>query len=541
MLEAFMGRSTSWDDYVKKHPEATYTEYLRFVATQKVNPNSQNMLYEDAQAYMRFFLKPNSQTDNAIGVLKSLAVFMYLGFKVSSAAVNLTSLAISVPATIAVHTGTSVSKTFKYLGSSLADMASYKHNQLLQEHPIYAKSVKALGGKPRQVSKTVAAAIDYINHQGWGEAKFNQEAMTAMSGKWGARYNKLMEASMYMFGVTESINRTATILAAYKAYNGGTLPKVLNEELMAKAYDTSNSAHGIYGKAAKPWMVQKLPLLDMPYTFMKFQHNQYLNMLELSTKYKAPSSVAYMMLSSQLLAGTSVLSALGFAIAKALGADDPEEDYVELMSKAFGEPMARYGVAGLAGVSLKGSLAAKMPFPTEFSELLGAPASVVTDMIESSIHFWHGETSKGFEKALPGALGNMLKGHREKTEGLTKENYSPVIEDSKYVKGTDLDFVRRFMSFAPAELSTVRNVAWKESEVQRKYQDKRASIAREFNRLSLQGKPATDPEWAELWKDISVYNKRASNVDPKYGVPYIDYNWLKQTYMSNFKPDKYGR
>lgn len=270
-------------------------------------------------------------------------------------------------------------------------------------------------------------------------------------------------------------------------------------------------------------------------------------MLELTGKYKRPSMSAFMMLSPQLFAGTSVAATIGFFIAGLAGMDDPEESYTSALATILGDSQiardfSKFGVVGAAfGINLKGSLEAKSPFPSTLGELFGAPQSVFVDIKEGITAALDGQGKKAAEHLLPSAFGSWVKGRREITEGLTKKNYAPVFEGGERVMGTEADFVLRFMSFNPARISDIRNTAWKEDEVRRAYQNARTEISTKYNQLLVQGISGNSPEWAEFWKTVATYNDRASTAKPKYDIPLIGAKFLKQQEKRAFKPDKYGK
>ena len=398
-------------------------------------------------------------------------------------------------------------------------------------------------------------AIETIVENGWAEAQFNHDAAQAMTGMVGREMNNVMAWAMLMFGATEKANRAVTILAGFnqlskhglKLKDGTTKKRLSTGEKLSLAKHASDRAHGIYGKAAKPYLVQKYRFLDAPYTFQKFQHTYHLNMLELTSKYKSPGMSAFMTLSPMLFAGTSVATTLGFMIASAMGVDDPEESYTSALAKLLGDSefardFAQFGIVGAVfGINLKGSLEAKSPFPSTLGELFGAPQSVFVDIKDGIAAARAGKGRKALEHLLPSAFGSPLKGYREMKEGLTKKNYAPVFNEGQTVHATAADFIIRLMSFNPTRLSDIRNSAWREDEVRRAYQKDRGEITTMYNQLIVQNISGQSPKWAEFWKTVSVYNERASMAKPEYGIPLVGAEWLMQQEKRAFKPDKYTK
>ena len=543
MLEAMTGRSKSWKQFEAENPGASFTEYLAYTRTQRIDATKQKELYEDVRQYIKYFLSPDGTMGRVTGYLKAAAVFKYLGFRVGSAAINATSMFIAVPATIAGHTGVSLTKVFASIGRAISVYRAYKHNQLL------ARGYKFLGA-PAKISNDDMRVMDGIFRQGWAEAKFNQDAARAMSGKIGAAVNTVMEKAMFMFGAVEEANRAITIFATHDVmakhgYQGDkTIPLHARMKL---AKHTSDRAHGIYGKAAKPWLVQKYRFLDAAYTFQKYQHSFYLNMLELSGKYKSKKAAAFMALMPQLVAGTSIVATLGAAIASMLGVDDPQESYESLLAKLLGDSdfaqdFTRFGIIGAAfGINLKGSLETKVPIPTDLAGLFGAPQAVVTDLIKGGAAMWKGEGKKALESFLPTFAGSAFKGYREMTEGVTTKNYAPVFNNGQVVKSDGWDFAKRFISFNPTDVSRIRNDAWNADEVRRAYTESRSAITSRYNRLMVQNRDGLDPEWAELWKHVKKYNDKAAQANPSYQIPQVTPEYLMSHYKKDFKPSKYEK
>jgi hypothetical protein len=548
MLKAFTGRSLTYKQFQNKFgKDLSYGSYMTYVKQNRIHPTKQKKMYEDGRQYMQYFLAPATGAERAVGYLKAAAVLKYLGFRVMSAAVNSTSMVISVPATIAGHTGASLTQVFKSMARATKVFAAYKHNMLI------AKGHKWLG-RPMNIREEDFHIMNTIYGNGWAVAQFNHDAAQAMTGQVGKYANNTMQAAMYMFGKVEEMNRALTIFAAQDvlANNGlvrgdKTIKKLSTGQRLSLAKHASDRAHGIYGKAAKPWLVQKYKILDAPYTFQKYQHSYHLNMLELFGKYKSKKAVAWLALMPQVMAGTSLMSAVGYAVASLLGSDDPQEDYETLMAKFLGKgdlakQIVSYGIIGaLTGVTLKGSLETKVPIPTDLTELAGAPQSVVMDVIEAGEALYKGQYLKSLEKALPAFLGSPIKGYREKTEGLTKKNYAPTFFEGERVYATTGDFLKRAISASPIRLTEMRNKEWREDETRRAFTTRRSKISERFNQLMIEGTSGDSAKWGELFQKMNDYNDKAAVAPPHYMIPQIDLEWLSQQMKRNFAPTKYTK
>jgi len=546
MLEAFTGRDVSFADFQKSNPGTKYKDYRAEVKRKAISAVNQKNLYDDTRLYMNHVLRPDNAVERAVGYLKGLTVLKYLGFRVSSVAVNATNMAFAAPATIAAHTGMSITKSWGEITSAAAKYAKYRAS-ILEGSNVISKGFKEHLGK-LPLAKQDYDIFTYITERGWDEAQFNQDTVRVLQTTANETWNNTMASAMFMFGAVEKANRATTIFAATKAHMK--MNKSLTmEEALQKAYHTSNRAHGEYGKGAKPWIVQKVRLLDMPYTFFKFQQNYMLNMLELGIKYnKWGTSVPYMLMSPAILAGAGaslVMPIVAAAIKAMGGGDDPEEAFYTWAEEAFGsDAFARHGFAGLIGINLKGSLEITNPMP-DLSKgwlgAMGAPGGVFLDIMSSIDSFMDGQWEKGLEKLLPTAVGSIVKGYREWDEGVTDKVYKPIFYGSDKLKGSPTDFALRVLAFNPGSISGVRQKQWRENQVRLEYQKERAGILEGFNHALVNINNTNNTDFADLYRRITEYNNDVSGADPKYQVPYITSKWLVSSLKRSQKPDKYEK
>jgi hypothetical protein len=541
MLESFTGRDVSFAAFQESNPNAKYKDYRAEVNRKAISAVNQKNLYDDTRTYMTHVLRPDNKVERFVGYLKGVTVLKYLGFRASSVAVNATNMAFAVPATIAAHTGLSVTKAWGEITSASAKYAKYRA-QMLEGTNVVSSVFKNHLGK-NALDNTDLSIFKEISAHGWDEAQFNQDTVRVLQNTANEMWNNTMASAMYMFGAVEKANRSITIFAATKAFmnKGFSMDEALN-----KALHVSNRAHGEYGKGAKPWIVQKVRLLDMPYTFFKFQQNYMLNMLELGMKYKRwGTAVPYMLMSPAVLggAGASLVTPLIAAAVKAMGGgDDPEEQFYSWAEKSFGsDAFARHGFAGLLGMNLKGSLDITNPMP-DLSKgwlgAMGAPGGVFLDLRDSIGDFMDGQWEKGLEKLLPTALGSAVKGYREWDEGLTDKNYKPLFYGSDQLKGTPSEFALRLFAFNPQRLSGIREKQWHEKQVQLEYQKTRANIIEHFNHLLIKPEKASNSDFADLYKEVMDYNTKISTADPTYLLQPITSKWLVSNLRHNQLPPK---
>ena len=498
MVLAFSGRDYSWADYKAEVDKPDWKEYQEIIEKRRIDEKLQKNLFRDVRSFMIDILRNDEQADRIMGTLKGLAVIKYLGFRVSSAAVNMTNMVQGVPGTIAGYTGESVGKSLRRVTGAAVAYGKYR------------------SGKG-DLSESDRNLFQFISAKGWDEAQFNHEAARELRSKLGDTWNKYIVGwGMLMFGAVEKANRAMTLFAAYKAVKA---KEATAEEsvIWGKAKEISDNAHGVYGKETLPaWARGKFNPLRLTYTFQKFSHNYMINALDIGFNKKEYGAAAYLLLSPAVLAGSgaSLLGPLAFALVGAVpgGGDDPEEEFYAWAEEMFGGgSFARHGLFGVAGINIKGSLAMHLPMPTDIAkatvtDALGPVGGIFSDMVKGVKHLFKGELAKGVEGLLPTAFGNVSKALRESSEGITTSNYGQVFYGDEPLKADATDAFIRFLSFNPSRLSGIREMQWNEKEVAQKYQEKKSEIYSQIKRSRLKGEGITP----EIMKTVKDYNDKVA-------------------------------
>ncbi len=488
MLEVITGRDISYDTWVEDNPEGTYEEYQDFVDSRRLDPGENKSLYTEVMKFYSEMFRNEESIDRVIGTIQGIAVLKFLGLRISSAAVNMTNMVMAVPAKISSHTNSGIAGAFSHIKDALSVYTRFR----LGKH---------ISLKDRDI-------LFEITNRGWDNPQFNQDAAEVLMSKFGQRWAVLQEYSMFMFSEAEKVNRAVTILAAYKAHKKNS-PELGHEELLKKAKHTSDRAHGIYGKSTRPtWSYGggAMATVRLPLLFTKFSQNYLMSTYE-DIRGGRHKEAAYMLLSPAILAGggatlaTPVLAAMAKGVG--IGGDDPEEEFYRWAESTFGsDRIFRHGLAGLAGVNLKGSLQINNPMPTKLSEVFGAPGAVAVDVGRGFGHLWHGEFYKGLEALAPTAFGGLSKAVREGGEGITTGSYSPVYYGKEPLKATVTESLIRALTFNPARLSGIREKQWREKKVYRKFMNRRSEINTLIKRYYLYG----SGDRGEILKEIQRYN-----------------------------------
>jgi len=328
---------------------------------------------------------------------------------------------------------------------------------------------------------------------------------------------------MYMFGVTERMNRAITLAAAYLgAREGGSDA----EEAFKKAKKTSDRAHGIYmGNAALPHFAQgqnpAAYAMKMFYVFSKFSHTYLQTMYELGWKKRNRRALLYMLFAPAIIggagsmAGWSVLMAI---LKKIFDRDDPEEEFYKTLGENFGpwmEYLARHGLLGAFGygVSLKNSLAIDPvgSIPTTIPELLGAPGSIYTDIKQGVQEARKGQWGRAMEKVLPRAIGGIFQAIREHRYGVTTVRGVPKMLHGKPMRPTPLDTFYRVLNFNPSHLAAMKEQKWAETKLVKEYQRRRSDIYERLRHYySVPYTMRSRAEYEDILQDIREYNDRVT-------------------------------
>ncbi|MBI9091820.1 MAG: PLxRFG domain-containing protein [Desulfobacterium sp.] len=473
-----------------------WQEWQAMVKERRIDPARQNKMYADTTTLLQDILKNEEATDRLIGALKGVAVWQYLGFRVSSPAVNMTNMVMAVPAVMSSRGGVPLHKALVHVGKAGKQLLDHRRGKAT--------------GEVKQV-------FDEISERGWDEPKFNREAFDALQSRLGKGWSWLLEKSMWMFGVTEKINRATSISAAYFAMKEQNTGKWDHEKMMEKAKDISDHAHGEYGKANRPYHMRGknvgARVLQMSYVFQTFSHNYIQEMAAMGLKKKDYGAALWMALSPAVIGGIGATVPIGIAkaISNAFGGDDPEEMVISAVKQLLGEDsetFMRYGAAGLVGVSLKGSLAQRFGVPEKFVDIFGAPGAVVGDVFEGVDNITKGFYREGFEKMAPAFAQNISRGLRENSEGVTTRSGSPVFWGNDPLKADTIDMVMRFLSFNPVGIAGKREVQWKEYLKQNRFKGKKSDINKRFKRFySKPQRERSKKDYVDLMADVRDFNE----------------------------------
>jgi hypothetical protein len=533
MIRAFNGMETSWEQFKAENDEAEYEDYMRHVESQRVSPTEQKNAYHDGLAYIQEVLRNPEFAERVVGVMKGLSNFKYLAFRTAAPIVNLTTLITSVPAAMNGYARIPLIETARWLTKGADLFLKFRRPETWKNLPADIQEV-----------------FKIIHHKGWAESQYNKEAMAVLKSKIGRGWNRVTDAGMWFFGVTEQMNRVATMMGTFAALRTKGIPV---EEAMNTAKKVSDKAHGIYGPTTLPavawgkgpagWVTKSL------YMFKKFQHTYLQTLYDLGWQQKNWKAASFMLIAPTLLAGAGAFpipwawEAIMKIIKGLFEIDDPEEKFYSFMEDTFGDYIGgvpRQGLARLGGMDLRGSLGmGKMDVPSNMIELLGAPGSVLSNIYQGGANILKGETWKGAEKVLPRAAGTVLQAVREATEGVTTKTNAPVFFGQEPLKADFGDAFLRSLSFNPAAIQKKKDSKWNEKQVTAEYREARDDILAKFKQFYLQ--PVEERDKArllDLVAEVRDYNNRIKERGWAGIEPLITGETLKNDLIRNLKPTR---
>jgi len=265
-------------------------------------------------------------------------------------------------------------------------------------------------------------------------------------------------------------------------------------------------------------------------------------MRKLGFEKKDYKALAHMIIAPAVLAGAgaTVLAPIIGILLKAFRLDEPEEKVYQSIGGYFGpssEVFARFGLAGLSGFSIKGSLSLGVgAIPTTLKDFVGAPGSVISDIFIDGIPMLaKGNIEKGFEKILPTGLGNVVRAYRESTEGLTTKTNRPLFYGTEQVKLDPIEAFLRAFSLYPQRIATIREKQYKEYQTESKYNERRLDIYSRIKKFYLT--TTRDPnEWIDIIAEIQVYNEKIREIGPHMSP--ITPKSIQANLKRSFKPSR---
>ena len=339
------------------------------------------------------------------------------------------------------------------------------------------------------------------------------------------------------------------MLAAYRVARQQGLN---HAEASEKAHETSDKAHGVYGKSTMPMWAQgtnpAAKIGQMMYVYSKFGHN-YLQMLyDLGLKKHNIKAAMFAFLSPLVLAGGAalpfkdVIYGIAGVILKSLFDEDkdPEKWVWDEIRKHLGsdaERIGRHGLTGAAGIDISGSLSIGVGVPKSFIDLTGAIGGVATEMQEAGGNILEGRLGRASEHLLPAGFANPIRALREGKEGVTtRKNYPVWDESGKPLVPSSGEIATRAFGFRSTNQAVLSERTWEGHREQADFAEKRSSIYRRYRAWTLGGRDRE--EYKKIYEEVQSFNRQARTIP---GVSQITSESLRNQSRRMLKPSKNER
>jgi len=534
MIEAMTGTDMSFSGWLKEnHPDMVKNplemtvdelvrlgelnkEYREFVRDRMIDSSKQPNAYRLAQNFIKDMMRNDTPLEHQIGFYKSVAGLFFLS-RPSSGIINLTTMAINVPAVMSDRLGISILQAWKYIGREGKRFLQWKAGKLDAESAYVYERMQQLGIGRAEMSKDVSKTV-----------------MT-----WGGRtWRKVMEYGLWCFARTEELNRATTTAAAFrvllekeraKLKPGESVSKERIDELIRKAnYDVTLNAHGVYGKLGTPDVMRGSSLLAnvarSGYTFENYQHNTWQICWDYLTR-REYGKLAYVGGANAVIGGlrASPIAVLAFMVmGMAGGGSEPPEGYEEAFYRwlrrktgYMPERFAKMGVAGLLGSDLRGSMGMRVgvdALPRRWQDFLGAPYAFGEGVVKGTVSLAKGDYYDASQKLLPAALAAPVRAIDEKVNGIQRRG-KPELYEGKPIQPDSVDMVLRMLGFNPAAISEKREKNRTMRSVKNKLSQERSELRNDLRGWYHGNRSRIG--YLDIFQKIQRYNELAKRYGEK--------------------------
>jgi hypothetical protein len=492
--------------------------------------------------------------DRIVGFVKLIATLKYLALNIASPVVNLTSMFVTLPASLAQYTkysGAFKNKDGKEFDIKIPPMK-------LRHVPVYiGKALQMFvaykWGDKKSLPPEVIRLFDDVAINGWARAQFNEDVLAWLQSKPMRIYRKAINISMYLFSVSEQINRVASIGSAFiymaeqAKRQGVILDNKTIDTLAEHAKGVSDWANGQYGDIGTPYLAQGdnigANVLRSGYTFLKFPHTVLMQLHDL-TKLKNYKAAAWLVMAPTILAGVGANPLYNIAMQplmwlwkKLFQTDDPEQGFYDFMQANFGiGEWVKEGVFDkTTGLSIKRSLAIDIPSITN-----SIPSSLYRDIKNGATDIWNKQYGRAGEAIAPRLISAPMRAYREAKEGITSTKSVPQFYGKERIKPTVPQVVARGLGFTPLAISQKQEAIFRGKQVQKNYADMKSAINERYRKYFLVPVDKRDrKDLVEIMKDVKKFNDRIVKNNLQGSIGKINQTTLSRA--RNIKPTRYER
>jgi ribosomal protein S8 len=489
-------------------------------------------LYSYARDYIAENLRNVDQLDRIMGQLKTIASLKYLTSFIRTPLVNLSSfLTTTIPALhlYASEQKVSLPKIQKTLFDSILEYMNVMSQEQTRDYKVVAggKRIINIVGK-RATDPVVIKFIGEVERLHEDAPQFVRDAVGGMKRWDGGFIDHTKKVAFFGMSVTERLLRGATMVAGFKlAYKNsiesGMNPDEAYERAKIMAEKAKLQAHAAYGTPNAPsWTWGEsagAKVMKAMYTYCNYPH-QYLQLLyNLGIKHKDIKAAVWATSAPIVLGGATVIpfyKATLWGISQFLQAlnitdKDPEKWWWDMLRKHWGttvERFGRFGLTGLAGFDISGSMGIGFQMPQSITDWLGPVGGVIEDVKDGIAYAKNGQWTRASEMILPRALSDVARAYREATGGVTSREYRSLFnEKGQPYKLSAYETVMRAFGFRSSEIARLTN---RQSDIKRQkaaIEERRKDILQRYRSYVLSR--GSQSELAAIMKDIHTFNNMA--------------------------------
>ena len=494
-----------------------------------------NAQKKEISKYVTDMMSPTTKAAQLSAKVRALLFAKYLGLSAKSATVNLTGSFIAAYPRLGMETQFPLAK----LTAAMNDITVHAIGKGVKLG--VDKLTKEEGPQATILEVEEIRSLRMSLQKGYTQDLYTQELMGSLRnlGSVGFLVSKILGGPM---SITEKFNRLTTHLAAFRVFRNekGLSFEEANEKSKALVLD----AHGLYGHSNLPGAFRGGSIQDTlrtAYTFRAYPHN----LLNLYAKFAREDRVAVLRTTASILA-LAGLSGIPFlkTIEGLLAREGitPRSDLKELMEENGVEDLwelVNYGLPGLAGIDLSGSIGMELPGQRTIGsedvagilgeaavDIFGVPSGIVEDTFRAVKQLGYKDFGRALEEApfTPQFLANYLGGTRMEREGLTTGEGKVIRgeEGEQVFLGEGEAFKKKFLGFQPSRVSEgwrtfqarkAETSRWEKEKSDLKVAFRKAAvddfeglgkIVEQINTLNTTKPPYIEPiDTSALWKEVS--------------------------------------
>ena len=375
--------------------------------------------YRYASRYVQDVLANQDQVDRTVDGLRAMFFVKYLGFVPKSGIVNLTqNVVMAAPVLSQYLKGKGLFRAERLIGKAMADL----HRAVTSKQAWTTKGEVTYPGIP----KNEQLALHTFIEEGASQDLYLRELKGNLPETgWTKYFKKVIDKAGIFMQVAEKWNRASTGLAAYRV--GTKELKMDHAEAVDFAKSVIYDSHFLYGSANLPEIFRggdTQKVMRAAYTFRTFTHN-YLSSMAHLLKNQGPEgkrAFARGLRNLFLVGGLTSMPFFKAASEMLLWATgDDDEDAITRARAALPQDwmkdMVTYGLPGVAGIDLTGSLGIEVP--RGWKDLIGVPYSMIEDTVNTIESLQSGAKYRALSETpfTPLSVRNAMRGIELYTAG----------------------------------------------------------------------------------------------------------------------------